>query len=71
MKNVIFYRFRKSNNNWIIAFLNNETNNYTIIKNDINSLKEILDNQKNSVFIGANNSIYDDIFITSLLKNGN
>ena len=71
MKNVIFYRFRKSNNNWIIAFLNNETNNYTIIKNDINSLKEFLDNQKNSVFIGANNSIYDDIFITSLLKNGN
>ena len=71
MENVIFYKFRKSNNNWIIAFLNNETNNYTIIKNDINSLKEFLDNQKNSVFIGANNSIYDDIFITSLLKNGN
>ena len=71
MKNVIFYKFRKSNNNWTIAFLNNETNNYTIIKNDINSLKRFLDNQKNSVFIGANNSIYDDIFITSLLKNGN
>ena len=71
MENVIFYKFRKSNNNWIIAFLNNETNNYTIIKNDINSLKEFLDNQKSFVFIGANNSIYDDIFITSLLKNGN
>ena len=71
MKNVIFYKFKKSNNNWTIAFLNNETNNYTIIKNDINSLKEFLDNQKNSEFIGANNSIYDDIFITSLLKNGN
>ena len=71
MKDVIFYKFRKSNNNWTIAFLNNEKKDYIIIKNDIYALKEFLEKQKNSVFIGANNSKYDDIFITSLLINGN
>jgi len=71
MDNIIFYKLRKFNNHWVVVFLDSETNETTIIEDNQELLKRFLDNRKNSILVGANNYINDDILLTSLIKNSN
>ena len=71
MENIIFYKLRKYNDKWVIVFLDNNTNNYTIIKNDLKKLRAFINSHKESILVGANNYITDDKLLTSLIKNGN
>ncbi len=71
MNNIVFYTFKKiDNNNWSIVFLN-EKNDHKYINNNRDELIKYLKENKNSIFIGANNFISDNFLITSIIKNGN
>ena len=39
---ILFYRIRKFNNHWTIAFLDNETKEYTVISDDVSALKKYI-----------------------------
>lgn len=69
MNNIIFYKLKKVNNDWYVIFLNKD-NDYKIIHNDRSSLISYLNNNKDCIFIGANNFKLDDILLTSILKDG-
>ena len=71
MKNVVFYKLKKFNNHWTIVFLKDGSEELTIVKDDIKLLKKFLNGIKDSILVGANNYVYDDILLTSLIKNGN
>ena len=71
MKNIIFYKIKKSNNHWIVAFLKEDNEELTTIKDDVESLKRYLKANRDSVLVGANNYVYDDILLTSLVKDNN
>ena len=71
MKNVLFYKLKKLNDKWAVVFFNDETEEYKVIKDDPEELKRFLDENKESVLIGANNYVGDDILLTSLVKYGN
>ena len=68
MENIIFYKLRKYNDKWVIVFLDNNTDNYTIIKNDLKKLRAFINSHKESILVGANNYITDDKLLTSLIK---
>ncbi len=70
MEEIYFYKLKKFNDNWTIVFENNNTNEVTIINDNPEELKVFMDKIKNCILIGANNYVYDDILLTSLLKNG-
>lgn len=67
MEKIIFYKFKKVDNNWFVIF-QDERGNQKIIKNNRNMLIDYLDKNNECIFIGANNHKYDDIFITSIIK---
>ena len=71
MKNIVFYKMKRFNDHWTVAFMQAKDNNITIIKDDIAKLKEFLRANRDSILIGANNYAYDDVLMTSLVKNGN
>ena len=71
MENIYFYKIKKHNDSWTIIFQNKETEKETIIRNNVQVLRDFISNIKDSYLIGANNYTYDDILLTSLLKNGN
>ncbi len=70
MNNPIFFKVKKVGEEWSVIFVK-ENNEYKIISNDPEAVKEYLDENKDCILIGANNFFYDDIFLTSILKNGN
>ena len=70
MNNPIFFKVKKVGEEWSVIFVK-ENNEYKIISNDPKAVKEYLDENKDCILIGANNFFYDDIFLTSILKNGN
>jgi len=67
---IIFYKFKRIADNWYIVFLD-ENNNYQFINNDREALVAYFNNHKDCLFIGANNFKYDDILLSSLIKNHN
>lgn len=52
---------------WLVVFKDLITNEYTIIKNDKEKLKQYLDENSNSLFIGYNNANYDNYILKSIL----
>lgn len=69
---MFFYRLTKKENHWSIAFLSNDAEEkIETIQDDIDKLREFFNENKDAIFIGANNYIADDKIITSLLKHNN
>ena len=64
---MIGFDFEVFRYDWLVVFKDLISNQYTIIKNDKNKLKEYLDNNKSSLFIGYNNSNYDNYILKSIL----
>ena len=52
---------------WLVVFKDLINDQYTIIKNDRDKLKEYLNKNKNSLFIGYNNANYDNYILKSIL----
>ncbi len=52
---------------WLVVFKDLISNQYTIIKNNKEELKEYLDKNKSSLFIGYNNANYDNYILKSIL----
>lgn len=70
MDNVVFFKIKKVGNDWHAIFVK-DGNDYKIISNDRDTLVSYLEDNKDSIFIGANNFLYDDIYLASIIKNGN
>ena len=66
---MIFYKVKRVDDRWYAIFVKDD--DYKIINNDRDELIEYLNNNKDSVFVGANNFMYDDIYLASIIKNGN
>lgn len=65
MQNLIFYDFEVFRYDWLVVFkMNNE---FKVIQNNIKELKEFIDKNQKSIFIGFNNYNYDDIILAGLL----
>lgn len=68
MDNTIFFKIKKVDNRWYAIFV--KDNDYKIINNDRDELIEYLNNNKDNVFVGANNFMYDDYYLASIINNG-
>ena len=68
MNSIIFYKLKIFESSWHILFLNSN-GEYKYIKNNCEDLRNYLELNKETIFIGANNSRSDDIILTSLIKN--
>ena len=71
MKNIIFYKLRKYNDKWAVAFLNENSKEITYIDNDLAKLRAFIKSNKDCILVGGNNFEKDDIILASLLKYGN
>lgn len=69
MEKKIFYKLKRTGENWSIIFLD-EDDVHTVISNDVASLRNFLFLNNDCIFIGANNFKLDDILLTSILKDG-
>lgn len=67
-KKVFFYKIKKNKDHWTIVFLENESNSINIISDNIEQLSLFFEENRDAIFVGANNYIADDKIITSLLK---
>lgn len=63
----IFYDFEVFKYNWLVVFKENE--NFIVIENNLDELKQYVENNQKSIFIGFNNYGYDDIILAGLLTN--
>lgn len=64
---MIGFDFEVFRYDWLVVFKDLISNKYTIIKNNKEELKKYLDNNKSSLFIGYNNSNYDNYILKSIL----
>lgn len=71
MENVFFYKLKVFNGHWSVVFLCDESDECTVISDDIAKLELFIKSNMNNIFVGANNYNRDDILLTSLLKQGN
>ena len=67
-KKVFFYKIKKNKDHWTIVLLENESNSINIISDNIEQLSLFFEENRDAIFVGANNYIADDKIITSLLK---
>ena len=61
MKNIIFYKLRKYNDKWAVAFLNENSKEITYIDNDLAKLRAFIKSNKDCILVGGNNFEKDDI----------
>lgn len=66
MKKIIF-DFEVFKYDWLVVFKDYDTNIKTIIINDKKKLKSFYEENKNNVFIGYNNRIYDQFILKAIL----
>lgn len=66
---MIGFDFEVFRYDWLVVFKDLISNEYTIIKNNKEELKKYLDKNKSSLFIGYNNSNYDNYILKSILLN--
>lgn len=64
---MIGFDFEVFRYDWLVVFKDLISNEYTIIKNNKEELKKYLDKNKSSLFIGYNNSNYDNYILKSIL----
>ena len=64
---MIGFDFEVFRYDWLVVFKDLISNKYTIIKNNKEELKKYLDKNKSSLFIGYNNSNYDNYILKSIL----
>lgn len=62
---LIFYDFEVFKHDWLVVFKEND--NFVVIINDKEKLKEYINKNEKSIFIGFNNYNYDDIILAGLL----
>lgn len=66
MKKIIF-DFEVFKYDWLVVFKDYDTNIKTIIINDKDKLKSFYEENKNNVFIGYNNRVYDQFILKGIL----
>ena len=62
---LIFFDFEVFKHDWLVVFKEND--NFIVIKNDIEQLKNYIKENEKSIFIGFNNYHYDNIILAGLL----
>lgn len=65
----IFFDFEVFKYDWLVVFKTGDE--FKVIVNDTNELKEFINNNSNSILVGFNNYNYDDIILAGLLINKN
>ena len=70
MENVVFFKVKKIGEEWYVIFAKDEKE-YKIISNDREAVIKYLSDNRDCILVGANNFIFDDIILTSIIKHGN
>ena len=64
---LIFYDFEVFKYDWLVVFKEND--NFIVIKNNLDELKNYIKENEKSILIGFNSYGYDDIILAGLLQN--
>jgi len=65
---ITYYKFKSIRNHWFVLFEKDEEK--VFIYDDIYALKNYIDNNRDSIFVGGDNYYSDNFSMASLLKNG-
>ena len=71
MVNFVFYDFEVTSHDWLVCFKSHRHKDTFHIHNDVEQLKSVVERYKHDIWVGFNNSHYDQWILTGILNGYN